>query len=390
MDNAGPAFKGSSKRQEKGVEIANTKDQIKRIDAHHYQVKSQSNNGNYDVVSTESGWNCNCKDHTFRHICCKHIHAVEFSLKIREQVKKNVIIQPIIVHSCQFCNSENIVKNAIRHNKYGDLQRYLCKSCNKRFSINLGFEKMKASPKIITSAMQLYFTGESLRNVQKFLNLQGIDVSHVAIYRWIDKYVGLMRKYLEQITPQVGDTWRADEVFIKINGNLKYLFAMMDDETRFLIAQEVADSKNNHDARNLFRKSNEVAGKKPTKLITDGLPSYKEAYQKEYWTRNSPRVIHESHITLKGDRNNNKMERLNGEIRDREKTMRGLKKSDTPVLTGYQLYHNYIRPHMSLDGKTPSELAGIKIEGDNKWLTLIQNSALHSFHNKMERGGETA
>lgn len=69
------------------------------------------------------------------------------------------------------------------------------------------------------------------------------------------------------------------------------------------------------------------------------------------------------------------MERLNGEIRDREKTLRGLKKNDTPVLTGYQIYHNYLRPHMSLDGKTPSEMAGIKVEGDNKWITLIQNAS---------------
>ncbi len=69
------------------------------------------------------------------------------------------------------------------------------------------------------------------------------------------------------------------------------------------------------------------------------------------------------------------MERLNGEIRDREKVMRGLKKPDTPILTGYQLFHNYIRPHMGLEGKTPSEVAGIKIEGDNKWITLIQNAS---------------
>jgi hypothetical protein len=69
------------------------------------------------------------------------------------------------------------------------------------------------------------------------------------------------------------------------------------------------------------------------------------------------------------------MERLNGEIRDREKVMRGLKKPDTPVLKGYEIFHNYIRPHMSLDGKTPSEVAGIKVEGDNKWLTLIQNAS---------------
>ena len=73
-----------------------------------------------------------------------------------------------------------------------------------------------------------------------------------------------------------------------------------------------------------------------------------------------------------------KMERLNGEIRDREKVMRGIKKTDSVVFDGYQMYHNYLRPHMSLDGKTPSEMAGIAIEGNNKWLTLIQNARRHT------------
>ena len=56
--------------------------------------------------------------------------------------------------------------------------------------------------------------------------------------------------------------------------------------------------------------------------------------------------------------------------------MRGLKKKNTPIFTGYQLFHNYIRPHMGLEGKTPSEVCGIKIEGDNKWITLIQNAKI--------------
>ncbi|MGC2425840.1 MAG: hypothetical protein WA421_02290 [Nitrososphaeraceae archaeon] len=67
------------------------------------------------------------------------------------------------------------------------------------------------------------------------------------------------------------------------------------------------------------------------------------------------------------------MERFNGEARDREKVMRGLKKKDSPILTGYQIFHNYVRPHMGLNGMTPAEMCGIKIEGQNKWLTLIQN-----------------
>jgi hypothetical protein len=75
-----------------------------------------------------------------------------------------------------------------------------------------------------------------------------------------------------------------------------------------------------------------------------------------------------------GEVHNNKMERMNGEIRDRERVMRTLEKADTPILTGMQIFHNYVRPHDALDGRTPSEAAGIKVEGENKWLTLIQNA----------------
>jgi transposase-like protein len=306
---------------------------------------------------------------------CKHIFAVEFSSQIRKEVQINRVIQEVNVSNCQFCGSSQIVKAGTRHTKNGNIQKYLCRSCGHYFTINLGFERMRATPQIITSAMQLYFTGESLRNVQKFLKLQGVTVSHVAILKWIKKYVRLMNDYVEKMKPNVSDTWRADELYIKVKGDMKYLFAMMDDETRFWIAQEVAESKEKHDARNLLRMSKELMGKKPMTFITDGLPSYHDAYKKEFWTLKGPRTEHIRHIKLSGDMHNNKMERMNGEVRDREKTLRGLKKDDSAMLSGYQLYHNYLRPHEALDGKTPSEACGITIEGKNKWITLIQNAS---------------
>jgi hypothetical protein len=58
-----------------------------------------------------------------------------------------------------------------------------------------------------------------------------------------------------------------------------------------------------------------------------------------------------------------------------EKVMPILKRTDSPILSGYRIYHNYIRPHMALDGATPAERAGIKVEGENKWLTIIQNAS---------------
>jgi hypothetical protein len=62
---------------------------------------------------------------------------------------------------------------------------------------------------------------------------------------------------------------------------------------------------------------------------------------------------------MQGNQNNNKMERMNGEIRDREKTMGGLKRQDTPILKGYQIYHNYVRPYEGLNGK-PSDVSGLR------------------------------
>jgi len=72
---------------------------------------------------------------------------------------------------------------------------------------------------------------------------------------------------------------------------------------------------------------------------------------------------------------------MNGEFIDREKVVRGIKKDDSVLISGYQMYHNYLRPHMALDGQTPAEKCGIKIEGDNKWMTIIQNAKVDGYKN---------
>jgi len=366
-------------REEKGHSIAKL-GQVRRAVDGTYFVKSQSGSGEYQVMYGELGWICSCCDHIYRGIQCKHIYAVEFSTLLREEVKKGTtehVIKPLSVFNCKYCNSENLIRWGVRHNKKsGDIQKYHCKDCKNYFTINMGFEKMHGTPQLITASMQLYFSGESLRNVQKFLRMQGLKVSHQTVYRWIKRYVSLMDGYLEKITPQVSGTWRTDELFLKVKGNTKYLYALMDDETRFWIAQQVADNKYTENVRPLFQQGREVAGKKPDMLISDGAMNFHDAYRKEFWSKVAPRTSHIRHIHLQGDHNNNKMERMNGEVRDREKVMRGLKKTDTVILKGYQLYHNYFREHMGLDGKTPAEAAGIRIQGINKMITVIQNASM--------------
>lgn len=150
----------------------------------------------------------------------------------------------------------------------------------------------------------------------------------------------------------------------------------MDDETRFWIAQQVAEIKYDADIKPLFRTGKILAGKKPLTLISDGARNFHAAYKKEFQTHTLPRTKHIRQIRVQGDLNNNKMERLNGEIRDRENTMRDLKKAEIPILKGLRIYHYYVRKHEALGGQTPSERAGIMVEGNNKWKSLIENASV--------------
>ncbi|MGA7900830.1 MAG: DDE-type integrase/transposase/recombinase [Nitrososphaeraceae archaeon] len=189
-----------------------------------------------------------------------------------------------------------------------------------------------------------------------------------------------MQSYVEKIRlPSLGDAWRTDELYVKVKGDMKYMYALMDDDTRFWIAQQVSGTKYTADIRPLFRKAKEITGRRPNVLISDGAPNYNQAFKDEFATLRHPKSRHIRHIRLQGDHNKNKMERLNGEVRNREKVMRGLKKVDTSVLPGYQIYHNFVRPHEGISNMTPAEKCGIKIEGQNKWMTIIQNAKRYEF-----------
>lgn len=68
-------------RFRRGCDIANHKNQIIILRKSQYSVKSQSNCGKYEVISTELGWICSCADHRFRNVICKHIFAIFSTLK---------------------------------------------------------------------------------------------------------------------------------------------------------------------------------------------------------------------------------------------------------------------------------------------------------------------
>lgn len=110
-------------------------------------------------------------------------------------------------------------------------------------------------------------------------------------------------------------------------------------------------------------------------MVTDGLQSYNKAFKKEFFTLRGPRTRHIRNVGFRDKTNNNLIERFHGTVRERDKVMRALKREGTPIIDGYKVYYNFLRPHMSLNGKTPAEVAGIDLDLEgNKWLSLIRKS----------------
>jgi transposase InsO family protein len=73
------------------------------------------------------------------------------------------------------------------------------------------------------------------------------------------------------------------------------------------------------------------------------------------------------------------VERLNGTKRQRDKVLRGMKKNETPLRAGFDIYYNYIRPHQGLGRRTPAEKASmdLNLNGD-KWLDLIKQPKINT------------
>jgi transposase-like protein len=281
--------------------------------------------------------------------------------------------------SCIYCSSPNLVKRGYRKNKNGGIQRFACKDCHRRFVLREnGFRKMEHKPEIVTLTLDLYFKGLSLRDISDHLKqFYDLEVSHVCVYKWIRKYVALMKNYIDELIPSVSGKWQADEMVVNVNSNYRWLWNLMDQETRFMLAMRLTEHREIEDAKALFREAKNRARKRPETITTDGLPSYINAYYKEFRTLKKPRTEHVRHIRFEDQKNINLIERFHGTVRERDKVMRALDsdKSAPKFVDGFSIYYNFLKLHMSLEGRTPAEAAGLDLKlGQNRWLSLVRRS----------------
>jgi len=279
---------------------------------------------------------------------------------------------------CEKCKGRNIKKDGVRKTKNRDyVQRYKCKDCSYRFSIDNGFWKMKNHEKKITACINMYYAGMSLRKIQEHLQMFAPKNCHYStIYRWIVKYSNMISKFTDKLQIQSGQELMSDEMEYRRLGEQNWFVDVMDAETRFMVASDYMKSRTIENLTNVLKKSKFATNGNVKIITTDGLQGYPRVLRKVFGLnriKRKSKIIH--NVVIADERGFiHKIERLHNTIRDRTKIMRGFHgslESAKAIMKGFEIYYNFIRKHQGIDRKTPSELAIPELDlSTNRWLSL--------------------
>src|SRR6516162_6958231 len=159
------------------------------------------------------------------------------------------------------------------------------------------------TPEIIQQAIWLYLRFTlSLRDVEDLLAERGIAVSYETVRRWVNHFGPAIAADLRNRRPKPHTTWHLDEVYLKIDGRMVYLWRAVDAEGEVLDVL-VQSKRNKRATLNLMRKLLKKYGFVPAKLVTDDLKSYTAAvkdlgianrHERGRWRNNRAENSHQS------------------------------------------------------------------------------------------------
>ena len=175
-----------NQRKQQAKTMLETPNTVMQTSTNTFKVKSMTTPGKYYVVPrTCQKLVCECPDNQYHKSDCKHIHVILNIIKQNRCYVNNEfkIMERSKLNLCKYCSSGNIRKRGFRTNKYGKLQKYQCLECTRLFTTNFGFEKTQVHHSIITGAMQMYFTGMSVRDIANHYEMMGIKISNMAVYK---------------------------------------------------------------------------------------------------------------------------------------------------------------------------------------------------------------
>lgn len=124
---------------------------------------------------------------------------------------------------------------------------------------------------IIAQCIWLYFRfGVSFRDVEEMMAVRGVEVSYETVRRWCDKFGKEFAAGLRRRRARTGDKWHLDEVFLKINGAIHYLWRAVDQDG-IVLDILVQPKRDRFAAMRFFRKLLRSTGRKPRVIVTDKL-----------------------------------------------------------------------------------------------------------------------
>ncbi|MFF3932905.1 IS6 family transposase [Streptomyces hirsutus] len=190
---------------------------------------------------------------------------------------------------------------------------------------------------VISHCVWLYFRFPlSFREVEELMLERGVVVSYETVRRWCLEFGQSYAHGLRRRQPRPGDTWHLDEVFIRINGEQKYLWRAVDQDGNVLDIL-VQNRRDTAAARRFFRRLLKTTRTVPRVLVTDKLRSYGAAHREVM-----PSVEHRSHKGL-----NNRTENSHQPTRQRERAMKGFRSvgGAQQFLSAFSGISPHFRPH---------------------------------------------
>jgi putative transposase len=271
---------------------------------------------------------------------------------------------------CKFCGGSHTRKFGVSKG----IQTYFCNDCRRKFVGTDALAHGRVSPSFIASALQEYYDGMSFHKIEYNIDQQTTgDISHTAVIKWVNKYANKAIQETKDLHPKVGNTWIADETYIKTDVKTTDLkgvvfWDIIDADTRFLLASRITTTRSTQDARQLMESAAKRANKGPTSVVTDKLAAYIDGVELAFGSdarhrQGSPFNIEHSTALI---------ERFHNTLKDRTKVMRDLRDKHTlkRFTDGWLVYYNFFRPNMALGNKTPAEAAGLKYENHN-WADVV-------------------
>ncbi len=202
-----------------------------------------------------------------------------------------------------------------------------------------GFAGFRFPPEIIVLAVRWYLRfGLSYRDVEELLAERGIEVDHVTVFRWVQRFTPLLADAARPCRRSVGDRWYVDETYVKVAGWWRYVYRAVDQYGQ-IIDVYVSARRDTQAARQFFASALRVHGE-PTEVVTDRAPALLGVVDELM-----PAAFHNVEQYA-----NNRIEADHGRLKARLRPMRGLKRDHTArvIMRGHALMQNIRRGHYEL------------------------------------------